>query len=246
MPHWFAEYDHLRTGGTAPLPGGAPRPAAWACQIRIPLWRWHQSLKKQTFSLCLTIRLLAHWTHSYKQKKGLILKDFRKHKDKRAIRNSWHCQHTREKNLEMVVQIFVFALISNTVRTLTCYQTHLGKGLYPSSHCNCTSTSNPKRWTLALHNWKLITVNQITDIKSKNEEIKSGKRNGTFILASKRLNMGAFFSISGITMNLQNSELVKIQNKFEAKILFIEENEYTPDFAASDENMLELRDLPIL
>lgn len=58
--------------------------------------------------------------------------------------------------------------------------------------------------------------------------------------------MGAFFSISGITMNLQNSELVKIQNKFEAKILFIEENEYTPDFAASDENMLELRDLPIL
>lgn len=68
----------------------------------------------------------------------------------------------------------------------------------------------------------------------------------TLILASKRLNIGAFLSISGITMNLQQSSINNISTSSVYRYISRWKNEYTPDFAASNENMLELRDLSIL
>lgn len=44
-----SEVDYLRTGGTTPLPGGAPRPAAWACRKENNIWSQDdfQSLQKE-------------------------------------------------------------------------------------------------------------------------------------------------------------------------------------------------------
>jgi hypothetical protein len=76
----------------------------------------------------------------------------------------------------------------------------------------------------------------------------------TLILASKRLNMGAFFSISGIIMNLQKKKMTAAEKKKDIRpqqtnkktALKIGALSSSPYSAAPDKDVLELRHLPVL
>jgi hypothetical protein len=76
----------------------------------------------------------------------------------------------------------------------------------------------------------------------------------TLILASKRLNMGAFFSISGIIINLQKNDDgsrrkkkdIRPQQMNKKTALKIGALSSLPYSAAPDKDVLELRHLPIL
>ena len=83
------------------------------------------------------------------------------------------------------------------------------------------------------------------------ERERIGIQKCTLILASKRLNIGAFLSMSGMIINLQefvthfdnlnkNIYIIKGQRKRVQKM------KYVPDFAATNEDMFKLSYLAIL
>lgn len=138
--------NHLLTGGTLPLPGAAPRPAAWACREGWGIVR---------VNICISQTVLLHKYEKYKE--------------------SWkQCHFTIE---------------------------YREKRIYSGSHGNSTPSSYSESWTLALQKAIIPCVNK--DLSSETIKITGEPKSSTLILASKRLNIGAFLSISGITMNLE-------------------------------------------
>lgn len=74
---------------------------------------------------------------------------------------------------------------------------------YFSPHCNSSTPTNSKWCSLTLQVQRPVVSQTIKIYNQVNQIILKTWGKDTLILASRRLNIGAFFNMSGITINLQ-------------------------------------------
>lgn len=160
-----SDVDYLRTGGTTPLPGGAPRPAAWACKKGSNIWSQDpfQSIKneketcyvyQQQWYQCVLLSKPDKWSNFKKNKHhswsnlqlrglGMTIHAVRRHWTICFIYVYKYKSQISVSNHNLIFKMLL-ARENNTVNKPNTEEYYLGP------HCNRSTPANSKCRTLTL------------------------------------------------------------------------------------------------